>query len=69
MFKLFGQIQNNIGLNQNGIGLGLVIIKKIVNQFGGEINFESQYEVGSVFTVTFKLENENQQREFEYIQS
>ena len=39
MFKLFGQVKNDKGLNQNGIGLGLVIIKKIVNQFGGVIDF------------------------------
>ena len=31
LFKLFGQVQNNQGLNQGGIGLGLVIIEKIVH--------------------------------------
>ena len=31
MFKLFGQVENNRGLNQKGVGLGLVITKRIIN--------------------------------------
>ena len=42
-------------MNTNGIGLGLVIIDKIVNQFGGKIGFESKYLEGSEFYFTFKL--------------
>ena len=30
LFKLFGFIENNQGINTNGIGLGLVIANKIV---------------------------------------
>ena len=44
-------------MNRNGIGLGLVIIDKIVKQFDGEISFESFPNEGSTFTFSFKLEN------------
>ena len=55
LFKLFGFIQESEHLNKNGIGLGLVISDKIVNQFGGKVWYESEYEVGSRFSFTFKL--------------
>ena len=35
LFKLFGYVEDAKGLNLHGIGLGLVISKKIVDQFGG----------------------------------
>lgn len=43
-------------MNTNGIGLGLVISKSIVQQFGGDITFKSTPKIGSVFTFTFKLD-------------
>ena len=46
-------------MNTKGIGLGLVIAKLIVEQFNGQISFESEKEVGSTFTFTFMLDNEN----------
>lgn len=35
LFKLFGMLEGNRALNQNGIGLGLVISNQLVAQFGG----------------------------------
>ena len=35
LFKLFGYVEDAQGLNLHGIGLGLVISKKIVDQFDG----------------------------------
>jgi signal transduction histidine kinase len=40
-------------MNQNGIGLGLVISKEICNLFGGEISFNSKLKEGSTFMFTF----------------
>lgn len=46
-----------------GTGLGLLVTRRIVNQHGGTINFESERGQGSVFTLAFnrdrlpKLEN------------
>jgi signal transduction histidine kinase len=56
LFKLFGFVQDKKELNVNGIGLGLMISKSIVENFGGKISFESQEGKGSIFMFTFKLE-------------
>ena len=42
-------------MNINGIGLGLMISKLIVEKFEGTISFESTEGEGSQFTFTFKL--------------
>ena len=45
-------------MNKKGIGLGLAISKKIVEQFGGKINVKSQLQQGSTFSFSMKLEDE-----------
>ena len=52
LFKLFGSIKDE-KLNTNGIGLGLVISKLIVNKFDGYIDFITKYKHGSTFFFTF----------------
>jgi signal transduction histidine kinase len=47
-------------MNKKGIGLGLAISKKIVEQFGGKINVKSQLQQGSTFSFSMKLEDEQQ---------
>ena len=42
-------------MNIHGIGLGLTICKKIVEQFDGEIDFVTDEGVGSTFKFTLKL--------------
>ena len=44
LFKLFGFVDDAQGLNTHGIGLGLVISEKIINQFDGTIALESVYK-------------------------
>lgn len=60
LFKLFGFVQSTSHLNKNGIGLGLVIADQIVSQFEGSITFTSTPDIGSVFSYTFKLDQEQQ---------
>jgi signal transduction histidine kinase len=53
IFKMFGSIKDEKKkINTNGIGLGLVISKLIVNKFGGIIDFVSKYHRGSTFFYT-----------------
>ena len=55
LFKLFGAFKDEKRqINTNGIGLGLVISKLIVNKFNGYIDFVSKHKKGSTFFYTFE---------------
>ena len=57
LFKLFGSIKDQKRkINTQGIGLGLVISKLIVEKFNGKIDFISKYKHGSTFFFSFELE-------------
>ena len=43
--------------NTRGIGLGLVISKKIVTEFNGDIEFSSVWGKGSTFTFRIRLDS------------
>jgi signal transduction histidine kinase len=43
LFKLFGFLESTRSVNHNGIGLGLFITKKIVEEFGGSVGVVSQH--------------------------
>ena len=43
----------------NGTGLGMTMVYKIVKEFSGEIQVESQEGRGTVFTLTFPLPQDN----------
>ncbi len=59
LFSLFGRLEILDGLNQNGIGLGLTICKKIINFLGGEIRLQSELGKGSNFIISFFTEIQN----------
>jgi len=55
LFKLFGFVQSTEDINTRGIGLGLVISKKIVERFDGTIGFKSKWSKGSTFAFRMQL--------------
>jgi two-component system sensor histidine kinase/response regulator len=53
LFQEFVRIKNNKTQGINGTGLGLVIIKKLVDLYGGMISVESESGKGTTFSLTF----------------
>jgi nitrogen fixation/metabolism regulation signal transduction histidine kinase len=45
----------NFSTKNSGMGLGLAITKKIIEQFNGTIDFESKVDVGTTFTLRFPV--------------
>ena len=57
LFKLFGSIKDEKKkINTQGIGLGLVISKLIVQKFNGTIDYISKFQEGSTFFFSFELD-------------
>ena len=55
LFKMFGYLEDKNKVNIHGIGLGLNLSKRIVEQFGGKISVHSELGVGSTFEFTLRL--------------
>lgn len=55
LFTQFFRAEDHAVREQEGWGLGLSIVKKMVEAQGGEITFKSQLGVGSTFTFTIPL--------------
>ena len=55
IFNEFSRIKNEKTKNISGSGLGLSIVKKVVELYHGVINVESVIDKGSVFTVIIPL--------------
>jgi len=56
LFERFYRVDKNRSRRVGGSGLGLAIVKECVDAMGGEISVHSQYGVGTVFTVYFRVE-------------
>ena len=51
IFEKFSRLDLAVEKEIEGTGLGLVIVKKLVNLLGGKIWFESVYNVGTIFYI------------------
>ncbi len=60
LFQPFVQLDSELERDYEGTGLGLVLVKKLVNAHGGEVSVQSQIGVGSAFTVEvpFKMKKD-----------
>ncbi len=57
LFSTFSRIRNRKTENIQGSGLGLSILKKLVELYGGAITLTSEEDVGSTFVATLKKEH------------
>ena len=56
LFNKFGKLQRTTEMNSDGIGLGLTIVKQIVEQGGGYVDVESDgVGKGSTFIFTLRM--------------
>lgn len=62
-FEPFAQEDSSIRSAYSGTGLGLAITKKLVDQLGGTIHFQSESGKGTTFTITLPLEPDRQNRQ------
>jgi len=51
IFDRFGQVDNLLTVQAEGSGIGLYLVKLMVDSIGGEITLESEWGKGSVFTL------------------
>lgn len=56
IFERFEQIENSYTKNYGGAGLGLTIVKNLVQNMGGSISVSSQYGVGTEFRILCPFE-------------
>lgn len=66
IFELFSRAQSNTVSKVQGTGLGMAIVKRLVEKMNGEVFVESELGVGTTVTVDFefKIPDESEIREF-----
>ena len=56
IFERFGQVDSSLTRQAEGTGIGLSLVKMLVELLGGEITLESKEGIGSTFTILLPIE-------------
>jgi len=59
LFEEFFRAKNKFTRTVTGTGLGLTIVKRIIDSYAGKIDVDSEFEKGSTFTIYLPLEEES----------
>jgi len=57
IFERFHQVDNSLSRNAEGSGIGLFLVKSIVDLHGGKISAESKAREGSIFRIELPVRN------------
>lgn len=63
IFERFGQVESSLSRQAEGTGIGLSLVKLLVDAFDGEINVKSQVGNGSTFEVILPLKESMESEE------
>ena len=64
LFKMFGKLKGTAALNVDGIGLGLMICKQLVEFNGGQISMTSEgQDMGATVSFTFRATTEDSEQD------
>ncbi len=58
IFERFYQVDGSVSRRYSGAGLGLALVKEIIEAHGGTVGVQSEVGVGSTFTVTLPVAGE-----------
>ena len=56
IFERFGQVDSSLTRQSEGTGIGLSLVKKLVEALGGSISVKSKVGIGSTFTILLPAE-------------
>lgn len=68
IFERFNDVNSGFVGNTYGSGIGLSMVKSMVNIIGGDINVESIYGEGTKFTVSLNIDNIEDKKSYNYKQ-
>ena len=65
VFERFGQVDNNLSRRAEGTGIGLSLVKLLVDILEGTIEVDSELGVGSTFIITLPIKKEVVEKDVE----